>query len=70
VGNESVAGTENIRAIQFSTLGETHAGVPSPIPTPAFDKDTHAKWLWTDADGRTQPQVTLFDGLYQPAIPI
>lgn len=26
----------------------------------AFD----GKWLWTDASGRTQPQVTVFDGLY------
>ena len=69
VGNESVAGTEKIRAIQFSTLGETHAGLPAPIPTPAFDKDTHGKWLWTDAEGHTQPQVTLFDGLYQAVNP-
>ena len=69
VGNENVAGSENIRAIQFSTLGEKHAGVPPPIPTPAFEKDTHAKWLWTDAEGRTQPQVTLFDGFYRTGNP-
>lgn len=31
----------------------------------AFD----GQWLWTDAAGRTQPQVTLFDGLYDPANP-
>jgi hypothetical protein len=65
VGNESAAGTEKIRTVQFSTLGENHPGMPLPIPTPAFDKETHGKWLWTDSDGRTQPQVTLFDGLYR-----
>lgn len=26
-------------------------------------------WLWTDAGGRTQPAVTLFDGLYRPENP-
>ena len=27
------------------------------------------EWLWTDASGRTQPAVTLFDGLYRPENP-
>ena len=31
----------------------------------AFD----GQWLWTDASGRTQPQVTLFDGLYSAGNP-
>jgi len=31
----------------------------------AFD----GRWLWTDAAGRTQPQVTLFDGLYDARNP-
>lgn len=31
----------------------------------AFD----GQWLWTDSAGRTQPQVTLFDGLYDKANP-
>lgn len=31
----------------------------------AFD----GQWLWTDAAGRTQPQVTLFDGLYSAGNP-
>ena len=65
VGNEGAAGTENIRAIQFSTGGGDHPGMPTPIPTPVVDKDTHGKWLWTDAAGRTQPRATLFDGLYR-----
>lgn len=29
-------------------------------PTPAFD----GKWMWTDAQGRIQPMVTLFDGYF------
>jgi hypothetical protein len=31
----------------------------------AFD----GNWLWTDEKGRTQPAVTLFDGLYKPENP-
>lgn len=31
--------------------------------------DFHGEWLWTDAGGRTQPAVTLFDGLYKPENP-
>lgn len=27
------------------------------------------QWLWTDRDGRTQPQVTVFDGLYSASNP-
>lgn len=27
------------------------------------------RWLWTDGGGRTQPAVTLFDGLYRPENP-
>jgi hypothetical protein len=65
VGFDDKVGTERIKAMQFSTLGKNHAGMPTPIPLPVFDKETHGKWMWTDADGRTQPQVTLFDGLYR-----
>jgi len=64
VGVDRRAQTEKIKVMQFSTLGKNHAATPSPIPLPAFDKETQGKWLWTDADGKTQPQVTLFDGLY------
>jgi hypothetical protein len=69
VGYDDQAGTERIKAMQFSMLGQNHPGVPAPIPLPVFDKETHGKWMWTDAEGRTQPQVTLFDGLYQAANP-
>lgn len=30
-----------------------------PVTPPKFD----GRWMWTDADGKTQPAVTLFDGL-------
>ncbi len=32
---------------------------------PKFD----GKWLWTDPEGRVQPQVTLFDGLFSAENP-
>jgi len=43
-------------------------GAPSPTvlaeaTEAAASFDGH--WLWTDGNGRTQPQVTLFDGLYR-----
>lgn len=54
--------TGKIRAAQFTPEGETVAGYKSTQAiTPAFD----GKWLWTDDQGKTQPAVTLFDGLYR-----
>ncbi|MBL8511429.1 MAG: hypothetical protein JNM52_07270 [Betaproteobacteria bacterium] len=64
VGIDNREQVEKIHAMQFSTLGKSHPAVPAPIKTPEFDKATHAQWLWTDATGKTQPQVTLFDGLF------
>lgn len=69
IGIDAKAGTEKIKAMQFSAFGENHAAVPPKIDTPVFDKETHAKWLWTDKDGHTQPQVTLFDGLFSAGNP-
>jgi hypothetical protein len=69
VGIDTKAGTEKIKAMQFSTFGENHAHMPARIETPVFDKDTHAKWLWTDKHGKTQPQVTLFDGMFSAGNP-
>jgi hypothetical protein len=69
VGIDPQAGVEKVKAFQFSTFGEKHTAIPEPIATPAFDKDTHAKWLWTDDKGKTQPQVTLFDGLFSAGNP-
>lgn len=55
-----------VRVVQFSVAGEPVEGAASGKATPpAFD----GKWLWTDAQGRTQPAVTLFDGLYQDRNP-
>ena len=54
------------RVVQFTHLGE---GAPlvavQPIVTPAFD----GKWMWTDTQGKTQPAVTLFDGLFSETNP-
>ncbi len=54
------------RVVQFTQLGE---GAPlvavQPVATPAFD----GKWMWTDTQGKTQPAVTLFDGLFSEANP-
>ncbi len=69
VGIDPQAGVEKIKAMQFSVLGENHPALPEKIPTPMFDKETHAKWLWTDDKGKTQPQVTLFDGLFSMGNP-
>ncbi len=53
--------TEKVKVGQFTDRGPTSPIVASePVPQPKFD----GKWLWTDADGRLQPQVTLFDGLF------
>jgi len=54
--------TSKLRFAQFSTRGEPVPGYPvSKATVPAFD----GKWLWTDEQGKTQPAVTLFDGLYR-----
>ena len=54
--------TSKLRSAQFSARGEPIAGYPASKATvPAFD----GKWLWTDEQGKTQPAVTLFDGLYR-----
>ncbi|WP_139826421.1 hypothetical protein [Derxia lacustris] len=51
---------------QFSWRGPLAAGAHiDPLPTPAFD----GRWMWTDAQGRMQPKVTLFDGLYSAGNP-
>ncbi|MEO7548455.1 MAG: hypothetical protein ABIT82_08540, partial [Ramlibacter sp.] len=58
--------TGKIRAAQFTDRA-TNAMLQAVQPV------EHAKyegpWLWTDDKGRTQPAVTLFDGIYQPDNP-
>lgn len=54
-----------IQAAQFTDRG------PTP-PLQAVQPVQHAfegKWLWTDAQGQTQPAVTLFDGVYRAENP-
>ncbi len=58
--------TGKARVVQFTRLGEGTPAVPvQPYTPPSFD----GKWLWTDAQGKTQPAVTLFDGLFDSANP-
>lgn len=55
------AKADRIRVAQFTV----HSELPA---LQAVDPVQHAKhdgsWLWTDAQGRTQPKVTVFDGLF------
>ena len=46
---------------QFTERGAGGAVVSTDPITHKFD----GKWMWTDKDGRIQPQVTLFDGLFR-----
>ena len=50
-----------VKVIQFGVLG-THAPLIAAdrVSPPAFD----GQWMWTDAQGQTQPKVTVFDGLF------
>ena len=53
-------------------VAQFQPGVVDPALAARVEADVAAfdgQWLWTDADGRTQPQVTLFDGLYDAANP-
>lgn len=58
--------TMRIRFAQFSPFGTLAAGEPRQrTAMPAFD----GKWLWTDEAGVTQPQATLFDGIFDKGNP-
>ena len=58
--------TTRIKIAQFTDRGATPSLVSSgSVQQPKFD----GKWLWTDAQGRVQPQVTLFDGLFRAENP-
>jgi hypothetical protein len=50
-----------IRFAQFTDRGATP---PVTASTPRQHDKFDGKWLWTDAEGKVQPQVTLFDGLF------
>ena len=52
--------------MQFSAQGKRDPRLASvPFARPPFD----GKWMWTDAQGRTQPQPTLFVGLMRGSNP-
>jgi hypothetical protein len=46
---------------QFTERGSDSPVVPTQPIWPKFD----GKWMWMDNDGRFQPRVTLFDGLFR-----
>ena len=55
-----------ITAAQFTVLGQQPPLARSePVPAHAFN----GQWMWADAQGRAQPKVTLFDGLFQAENP-
>lgn len=54
-----------IQAAQFTN----RAATPMLQAVQPVEHKFDGKWLWTDAGGRTQPAVTLFDGLYRPENP-
>lgn len=56
---------DRIRILQFTALGANPPLLPVSQVAHAFD----GKWLWTDAQGRTQPKVSVFDGLFEPTNP-
>lgn len=58
--------SSRIQAAQFTNRGPNTALQPV-LPVQHAKHD--GQWLWTDAAGRTQPAVTLFDGLYRPENP-
>jgi hypothetical protein len=54
--------TARIKVAQFTDRGTAPPIVASrPVQQAKFD----GRWMWTDANGREQPQVTLFDGLFR-----
>lgn len=55
-----------VRAQVVAAQFTVHADQPplalsEPVKAPAFE----GQWMWADAQGRAQPKVTLFDGLFQ-----
>ena len=54
--------TTRVRVAQFTVHGgrQPLQAVQNVVP-PSFD----GRWMWNDAQGRAQPKVSLFDGLYR-----
>jgi hypothetical protein len=60
------ARAERVKLAQFTAFGTNPPIVATrSFKPPAFD----GQWRWTDAQGNSQPMVTVFDGLMSPANP-
>lgn len=58
--------TTQVKVAQFSWQDGPLTGIQvTPVTQGKFD----GQWLWTDSQGRTQPAVTLFDGLFSAQNP-
>jgi hypothetical protein len=51
---------DKVKVAQFTVWG---ANPPVQVTTPVTQAAFDGKWMWTDAQGRSQPAVTVFDGL-------
>ena len=57
---------DRIKVAQFTAFGgKAPITPPTHVARPAFD----GKWTWSDATGKTQPVVTVFDGLFHAENP-
>lgn len=56
---------QRVKVAQFTVHG---AQPPIQALTP-MARTFEGKWMWTDAQGQTQPTVTMFDGLLRPDNP-
>jgi len=57
--------TARIQAAQFTPRADN----PLLQAVQPVRHEFKGEWMWTDSAGRTQPAVTLFDGLYRPENP-
>lgn len=57
--------TAIVRSAQYTPVGKS----PPLIATTPTEHQFDGKWMWTDANGKLQPHVTLFDGLYSDRNP-
>lgn len=51
-----------IRVAQFTVYG---TNAPIVASTPVTHPKFNGQWMWTDSEGKTQPAVTVFDGLFR-----
>lgn len=56
---------QKLWGLQFTAAPVAPSAQASTPSTPAFD----GRWMWTDESGKTQPMVTLFDGMFNAANP-